>query len=120
MAQDHFEAFLSVKVVLRTRDEPHTDEGLEEVALEDVDDPLDGYAQLPLVGVLQFGSVFLQQGQRALGIWHRKAKLSKTFFLVIYSSFLQGSDVPSNALCGLFFIHGPCIKYEGILPYLTF
>lgn len=46
-----------------------TYESLEEVALEDVDDPLDGVSELPVLGVLQLGPVLLQQQQGSLCIW---------------------------------------------------
>lgn len=46
-----------------------TYEGLEEVALEDVDDPLDGESQLAVVGVVQLGPVLLQQQQSSLSVW---------------------------------------------------
>lgn len=43
-----------------------TYESLEEIALEDVDDPLDGVSELPVLGVVQLGPVLLQQLQRSL------------------------------------------------------
>lgn len=46
-----------------------TYESLEEVALEDVDDPLDGVSELPVLGVLQLGPVLLEQQQSSLCIW---------------------------------------------------
>lgn len=50
-----------------------TDQSLEEVALEDVDDPLDGVPQLPVLRLAQLGAVLLQQAQRSLGICKRTA-----------------------------------------------
>lgn len=45
-----------------------TYERLEQVALEDVDDPLDGESQLPVLGVVQLGPVLLQQQQSPLSV----------------------------------------------------
>lgn len=46
-----------------------TYESLEEVALEDVDDSLDGESELPVLGMVQLGPVLLQQQQGSLCIW---------------------------------------------------
>ncbi len=51
-----------------------TYESLEQVALEDVDDPLDGVSELPVLGVLQLGPVLLQQQQGSLCIWRRRRR----------------------------------------------
>lgn len=48
-----------------------TDQRLEEVALEDADDPLDGVPQLPVLRLAQLGAVLLQEAQGALGICGR-------------------------------------------------
>lgn len=46
----------------------HTYESLEQVALEDVDDPLDGVSELPVLSTLQLGPILLQQQQGSLCI----------------------------------------------------
>lgn len=46
-----------------------TYECLEKVTLEDVDDPLDGESQLPVLSVVKFSAIFLQEWQGSLCIW---------------------------------------------------
>lgn len=45
-----------------------TYESLEQVALEDVDDPLDGVSELLVLRTLELGLVALQEEQSSLGI----------------------------------------------------
>lgn len=45
-----------------------TYESLEQVALEDVDDPLDGVSELLVLRTMEFGLVALQEDQSSLGI----------------------------------------------------
>lgn len=53
----------------RTHSCRRTYEGLEQAALEDVDDSLDGETELPFLSALQPGPVLLQQHQSSLCIW---------------------------------------------------
>lgn len=49
-----------------------TYESLEQVALEDVDDPLDRVSKLLVLGTMQLGLIILQEEQSSLSIYGRQ------------------------------------------------
>lgn len=48
---------------------------LEEVTLEDVDNPLDGVSQLSVLCIVQFRPIFFQEQESSLRVWGTTKKV---------------------------------------------